>query len=155
MIRWTWSSFHDLSVQDLYAILRLRQEVFVLEQRCLYQDLDGRDQHALHLMGCDADGTLAAYLRLVEPGYRFAEPSIGRVVTRLASRATGLGKALMHEGLRMADATYPGLGNRIAAQEYLERFYTGFGYSRVGEPYDEDGILHIDMVRRPGGMPIR
>ncbi len=148
-IQWSWHRFADLTVDELYAILSLRQEVFVVEQCCAYQDVDGRDTHALHLLGLDGEKNLLAYLRLVEPGQRFTEPSIGRVITRRSVRGTGLGKALMTEALRKTDEMYAGMNNRISAQCYLERFYCGFGYVRDGEPYDEDDIPHIEMVRAP------
>jgi len=147
MIRWQWHTYRQLTTDLLYAILRLRQEVFGVEQSCAYLDLDGRDQYALHLTGQDAHGQLVAYLRIVEPGKRFPEPSIGRVVTSPQVRRAGLGKMLMVEGLRKAAEVYPGQPNRISAQQYLERFYNSFGYERVGEVYDEDGIPHVEMAR--------
>jgi ElaA protein len=147
MIRWQWHTYRQLTTDLLYAILRLRQEVFGVEQSCAYLDLDGRDQYALHLTGQDAHGQLVAYLRIVEPGKRFPEPSIGRVVTSPQVRRAGLGKMLMVEGLRKAAEVYPAQPNRISAQQYLERFYNSFGYERVGEVYDEDGIPHVEMAR--------
>jgi ElaA protein len=146
MIHWTWKTFLSLSLGELYGILRLRQEVFIVEQQSIYLDADGKDEHSLHLMGCDDAGTLVAYLRLVPPGLRFAEPSIGRVITSRTVRGSGAGKLLMAEGLQKARMQYPGEANRISAQLYLERFYAGFGYVRVGDPYVEDGILHVEMV---------
>ena len=146
-IIWQWHTYQQLTTDLLYDILRLRQEVFGVEQSCAYLDLDGRDQYSLHLTGHDADGELVAYLRLVEPGKRFPEPSIGRVVTSRSVRRTGVGKVLMAEGVRKAAGMYPGQPNRISAQQYLERFYNSFGYVRAGEVYDEDGIPHVDMVR--------
>lgn len=146
MIHWAWKTFSSLGLDELYAVMRLRQEVFIVEQRSPYLDADGKDQHSLHLMGRDEAGSLVAYLRLVPPGLRFAEPSIGRVITSLTVRGSGAGKLLMAEGLTKAREQYPGAANRISAQLYLERFYAGFGYARVGEPYDEDGILHVEMV---------
>lgn len=147
MIRWQWHTYQQLPTDLLYAILRLRQEVFSVEQSCAYLDLDGRDQYSLHLTAYDADGNLVAYLRLVEPGKRFPEPSIGRVVTSEKVRRSGVGKVLMAEGLRKAAEMYPGQPNRISAQQYLERFYNNFGYVRAGEVYDEDGIPHVEMLR--------
>jgi ElaA protein len=96
-----------------------------------------------------ADGarTLAAYLRIVDPGAKFAEPSLGRIVTAPAFRATGLGGLLVAEGIARARVLYPGLPIRIGAQQYLERFYGGFGFRTVSPPYDEDGILHVEMLR--------
>jgi ElaA protein len=147
MIRWRWHTYQQLTTDLLYAILRLRQAVFSVEQSCAYLDLDGRDQHSLHLTGHDDGGELVAYLRIVEPGRRFSVPSIGRVITSQSVRRSGVGKALMAEGLRKAAEVYPGQPNRISAQQYLERFYSSFGYVRVGEVYDEDGIPHVEMLR--------
>lgn len=147
MIRWHWYTYQQLTTDLLYAILRLRQEVFSVEQSCAYLDLDGRDQYSLHLTGYDAGGELVAYLRIVEPGRRFPVPSIGRVVTSQSVRRSGVGKMLMAEGLRKAAEVYPGQPNRISAQQYLERFYNSFGYVRAGAVYDEDGIPHVEMVR--------
>jgi ElaA protein len=124
--------------------------VFVVEQRCPYLDADGRDSHSLHLLGRNAGGELAVYLRIVEPGYRFPEPSIGRVVTRSCDRGKGWGRVLMLEGIRHCREVYPGLPIRISAQHYLEKFYNGLGFVTEGEgnPYDEDGIPHVQMILR-------
>ena len=154
MIRWSWHEFSSLHPHEMYAFLRLRQEVFIVEQECPYLDADGRDEHALHLTGHDEAGMLVAYLRIVQPGFLFAEPSIGRVITAQSVRGSGVGKLLMEEGLRKAALVYPGQANRISAQQYLERFYAGFGYVRAGDAYDEDGIPHIEMVRFPGAMTL-
>ena len=145
MINWQWLTFDALPSADLYAVLALRQQVFVLEQQCLYQDLDGHDQAAHHLLGwqivdgqCsdeehgDGKRQLAAYLRCLAPGAKYAEMSLGRVLTAPSARA-----ALQH----------PGHATRIGAQHYLERFYQSFGFATVSAPYDEDGIAHIDMLR--------
>jgi ElaA protein len=146
-IIWQWHTYQQLTTDMLYAILRLRQVVFSVEQSCAYLDLDGRDRYSLHLTGHDARGELVAYLRIVEPGKRYSEPSIGRVATSQNVRRSGVGKMLMAEGLRKATEVYPGQPNRISAQQYLERFYNRFGYERVGEVYDEDGIPHVEMLR--------
>jgi ElaA protein len=151
-IAWQWSRFAELTPGDLYALLVARGAVFVVEQRCAYLDADGMDPHAWHLLGWLRSGeerVLAAYLRLIEPGRRFAEPSLGRVLTAPAFRGRGFGRMLMREGLRQANALYPACAVRIAAQRYLERFYAEFGFRIVSEPYDEDGIAHVDMLRQP------
>lgn len=150
-IRWQWSSFDELTTHELYEILRARIAVFCVEQNCPYQDLDGVDQVSRHLVGWlpDADGRnrVVAYCRLVPPGVKFDEPSVGRVITTGAGRSVGAGREMMRRVLEHHDALHPGAGNRIGAQQYLERFYGGFGYVTVSEPYDEDGIPHVIMLR--------
>ncbi|HET9821048.1 MAG TPA: GNAT family N-acetyltransferase [Burkholderiaceae bacterium] len=145
-MRWTWHRFEQLGVDGLYDALQLRCRVFVLEQGP-YLDPDGLDRRAWHLLGRDEGGALAAYLRLVDPGAKFDEPSIGRVVTTPETRGTGLGRALVAEGVAGHDRLFPGCGNRISAQAHLERFYEAFGYRRVGEGYLEDDIPHLEMWR--------
>jgi ElaA protein len=149
MITWQWSSFADLTAAQLYAMLALRQQVFVLEQTCLYPDIDGLDPAAHHLLGWrDVDGkpALAAHLRCLAPGAKYTEMSIGRVVTSPAARGTGLGRELVAQGIALAQRLHPGHAIRIGAQAHLEAFYASFGFVTVSEPYDEDGIQHIDMV---------
>jgi ElaA protein len=167
-IHWEWRAFDELPAADLYALLQLRQAVFVVEQHCPYLDTDGYDARAWHLLGWagppspDApaargapaalatrgDGTvLAAYARLFAPGSKYADASIGRVVSNPVVRRSGLGKALMAEAVRRCAIMAPGADVRIEAQMYLQRFYEGFGFRRVSEPYEEDGIMHVTMVR--------
>jgi ElaA protein len=153
MIEWQWNSFADLSVGALYEMLALRQEVFVLEQTCLYPDIDGLDPGAYHLLGwrTGADGkrVLAATLRCLAPGAKYAEMSLGRVVTSPAARGTGLGRELVAQGIACAERLHPGHAIRIGAQAHLEAFYGSFGFVTVSAPYDEDGIMHVDMLRAP------
>jgi ElaA protein len=149
-IVWEWSRFSELSPEQLYAIVRLREAVFVVEQLCPYPDADGRDPNAWHLLGwyeLDGRRDLVAYARVFEPGVRYSEGSIGRIVTAPAVRGTGIGRALMAEGLRRTEMLMPGQRIRIAAQQRLVDFYIGFGFSVVSAPYDEDGIMHVDMIR--------
>jgi ElaA protein len=149
MITWQWSSFADLTVAQLYAMLALRQEVFVLEQTCLYPDIDGLDPAAQHLLGWrESNGKpeLVAHLRCLAPGAKYTEMSIGRVVSSPAARGSGLGRELVARGIALAQQLHPGHAIRIGAQAHLERFYAGFGFVTVSEPYDEDGIMHIDML---------
>lgn len=144
---WTWARFEQLTLDGLYDALALRCRVFVLEQGP-YLDPDGLDRHAWHLLGRDtASGELHAYARVVDAGHKFAEPSLGRVITSAEARGTGLGRALVAEALRRTDAAWPGQGNRISAQAHLERFYGAFAYAAVGTPYLEDGIPHLEMLR--------
>lgn len=147
---WQLARWRDLTVDELYAIVRLREAVFIIEQNCPYPDADGRDPLAWHLLGWrdGPDGKLlAAYARIFEPGIRYQQASIGRIVTAPDVRGTGLGRQLMVEALRRTEDLVPGQAIKIAAQRRLEKFYTGFGFSTISEPYEEDGIIHVDMMR--------
>ena len=147
---WQWSRFSELTVADLYAVVRLREAVFIVEQNCPYPDADGRDPNAWHLLGWSQRSTgraLVAYARIFEPGVRYEEASIGRVVTAPDERGTGKGRALMAEALRRIDSLMPGQPIKIAAQRRLEDFYLGLGFRTVSDPYEEDGIIHVDMLR--------
>jgi ElaA protein len=149
-IVWQWKRFADLAPAELYAILAARAEVFIVEQACAFLDLDGLDEDAWHLCGwAESDGarSLAAYLRLIAPGRKYSEPSIGRVLTTAAFRRAGLGRAAMLEGLAHASTLYPGLPIRIGAQQRLERFYREMGFDTVSAPYQEDNIAHVEMLR--------
>ena len=145
-LRWTWKRFEALSLDELYDLLALRCRVFILEQGA-YLDPDGLDRLCWHLLGHDGSGVLQAYLRVVDPGARFAEPSMGRVITSPEVRGTGAGRLLVAEGVRRIDDTWPGVDNRISAQAHLADFYGGFGYAVQGDTYLEDGIPHVEMVR--------
>ncbi|MGQ9426415.1 GNAT family N-acetyltransferase [Gilvimarinus sp. F26214L] len=147
MIKWQWSAFDALSAGELYRIIAAREAVFVVEQNCPYLDVDGVDPDAMHLIAWD-DGVLLAYMRVVKPGIKYAEPSLGRVLTSREARGRGLGRELMRRGLEQVDKLYPGMAVRISAQAYLEHFYADFGFLRVSEPYDEDGIPHLEMLKR-------
>ena len=149
-IDWQWRSFAELDGRALYAVMAARQDVFILEQQCLYPDLDGLDTDAHHLLGwtmANGEPTLAAYLRCLAPGAKYDEMSLGRVLTTQVARGAGLGYALIERGIAHAERQHPGARIRIGAQQHLERFYAGFGFKTISEPYDEDGILHIDMLR--------
>ena len=152
MLRWQWKAFAELSLDELYDVLALRQEVFVVEQRSIYQDVDGLDRASEHLLAMDeAQGTpfLAAYLRVLPPGVKFpAECSLGRVVTSPKARGRGLGRELTERGIARLVERFPGTAIRISAQHYLQRFYESLGFQAEGDVYDEDGIPHIEMVRR-------
>lgn len=158
-IAWQCERFVDLAPVALYASLKARSEVFVVEQRCVFLDMDDLDADALHLLGWTNGGSpqreavLAAYLRLIAPGRKYAEASIGRVLTTRAYRGIGLGRVLMQEGLRRAASAYPGAPLRIGAQRYLERFYASLGFRVASEPYDEDGIEHVQMLRPHCALP--
>jgi ElaA protein len=142
-LTWHVSSFDALSAAQLYAILALRQQVFVVEQRCRYLDADGVDPQCRHLWASAAPTEIYAYLRIVPAGVKFAEVSIGRVTTAPFARGIGLGRELMTRGIAAAGA----VPIRIGAQAHLERFYGELGFQRASDVYDEDGIPHIEMLR--------
>jgi ElaA protein len=147
---WQCAAFDSLTPAELYAAMELRQRVFIVEQNCPYMDADGLDSKALHLLGWnDENGRqrLVAYARLFPRRIKYAEASIGRVVTHPDVRGMGIGQELMQEAMRRVEDAGWGREIRIAAQMYLERFYEGFGFTRVTEPYLEDDIWHMDMRR--------
>jgi len=151
-VDWQWKRFAELSPAELYALLAARASVFVVEQACAFLDLDGLDVFAWHLLGwvaADEGAMLAAYLRLIDPGRKYAEPSIGRLLTTAPFRGGGLGRAAMREGLERAARLYPGCALRIGAQQRLERFYAELGFRTDSAPYFEDGIAHVEMLRAP------
>jgi ElaA protein len=141
-LRWHDRAFGELTVHELHAILALRGRVFVVEQSCAYLDPDGADAASRHIWADDA-GVIHAYLRLVPAGVKFAEISIGRVIIAPEARGTGLGKELMRRGIAAAG----GAAIRIGAQAHLEKFYAELGFVRTSEPYDDDGIPHVEMLR--------
>jgi ElaA protein len=149
-IVWQWSRFQDLRPEHLYEVVRLREGVFIVEQKCAYPDADGRDPAAWHLLGWrerDGERRLVAYARVFEPGVRYPEGSVGRVVTAPEVRRTGLGRILMAEALRRLESLAPGQPIRLAAQRHLENFYSSLGFTTASAPYEEDGIMHVDMLR--------
>jgi ElaA protein len=141
-LTWHVRTFAELSTSELYAILALRERVFVVEQKCAYQELDGRDAVCRHLWA-EQGGAIVAYLRIVPAGARFDEVSIGRVVTAPEVRGAGLGRELMIRGIAACGA----VPIRVMAQAYLEKFYAELGFARVSDLYDEDGIMHVDMIK--------
>lgn len=150
MLHWQWSSFDELSSDTLFEIIKARQEVFIVEQNCVYQDLDDLDRFSWHLIGWHQDTTekrLAAYLRVVFPGKKYPEPSVGRVLTALSLRGRGLGIELIQEAITRIEHAYPETKIRISAQQYLVKFYSKFEFVPVSKPYKEDGIPHIEMLR--------
>lgn len=146
-VEWRWWSWRDLAPDVLHDFLKLRSDVFVVEQNCVFPDMDERDRDCEHLCGHDTSGKLIAYLRLVPPGIKSGEPALGRVVVEQPARGTGLGRALMVEGLRRCAELYPGKTVKVSAQQHLEDFYNSLGFKTVGAPYLEDGIWHLDMIR--------
>jgi len=147
-LRWSWHGWAELTPDVLYAILRLRSAIFVVEQDCVFPDMDGRDPHCDHLCGW-RDGELTAYLRLVPPGVRTPEVALGRVVVAQPARGSGLGRAVMLEGLKRCAERYPRQPVKVSAQQHLEAFYQSLGFATAGQAYLEDGIWHVDMVKAP------
>lgn len=145
-MNWIVKTYEELSKEELYNLLQLRIEVFVIEQDCPYQDVDGKDQKSIHVWTNNEEGKPTAYLRIVAPGVSYSNPSIGRVLTKETERKGGLGRKLMEEGIRVCKKHYPNKTIRISAQEYLLDFYTSLGFVKVGDMYLEDDIPHIEMT---------
>lgn len=145
-IRWTHKPFVQLSAEEMYQLLRLRSEVFVVEQNCVFLDADNHDQACEHLMGWSESGLLLAYTRIVPARECFAEPSIGRVVTSPAGRGSGIGRELMMRSIALTRQLHGPGPIRIGAQCYLLDFYASLGFETVSEVYLEDGIEHVEML---------
>jgi ElaA protein len=141
---WKIAHFDDLSTRELYAVLRLRQEIFVVEQNCVYLDADGMDQNAVHIL-CWQQGELMAYLRALAPGASYPQSSVGRIVVSPLARGLKLGRELVERGIAYNLDAWPESDIRIGAQAYLQAFYTGLGFVVEGDSYIEDGIEHIHM----------
>jgi ElaA protein len=148
-LRWRWTPFSGLGPADVYELLQLRQDVFLLEQRCFYRDADGLDLRAWHGLGTAPSGELVAYARLLPPTPAHDEPSIGRVVVTPSWRAKGVGRELMKTALEASAAQFPGRAVQVSAQAHLERFYAGLGFVRSSPIYDDAGIPHCTMRRVP------
>ena len=147
-LRWQRCRFDALTVVELQHIYAARQQVFVIEQQCLYLDVDGHDESAFHLAAwSEAHRMPLAYARLLDPGVKYPEPSMGRVLTTAPARGVGLGRELVRKVISASSDAWPGHGMRISAQARLERFYLELGFEPVGTPYDEDGIPHLEMLR--------
>ncbi|MAZ26773.1 MAG: GNAT family N-acetyltransferase [Cytophagaceae bacterium] len=140
-------TYDELTKDALYDLLQLRAEVFVVEQDCPYQDVDGKDKKALHVLAY-AKGELAAYTRIFAPGDYFERASIGRVVVKQAQRKNKFGYSLMNKSIEVINNHYGNVEIEISAQEYLKKFYTSLGFDQVGEGYLEDNIPHIRMIKR-------
>jgi ElaA protein len=145
-IDWSLKKFEDLSTLELYEILRLRSEVFVVEQNCVFLDMDDKDQFSQHLQG-RIDGQLAAVVRILPPGLAYDEPSIGRVVSSPKFRRKGVGIELMKTAIEKTISLYGAVPIKIGAQLYLKKFYESFGFLQCSETYLEDDIPHIKMIR--------
>ncbi|OLY91942.1 ElaA protein [Cnuella takakiae] len=146
MLQWNCKRFEELSPAELYALLRLRSEVFVVEQNCVFLDMDNMDQGCWHLLGTNEAGELVAYTRLVPPGHIYPMASIGRVVSAPSARRTGAGRELMQESIKKVYDLFGKGDIKIGAQYYLKNFYASFGFEQVSDIYLEDGIEHIYMI---------
>lgn len=145
-LEFKWSRLESFKALELYEIIKDRESVFVVEQNCPYQETDDLDPYAWHLSGV-VEGELAAYARVVDPGIKNTQPSIGRVMTVKKFRAKGIGRALMQEAIKFTELKFPGKEIKISAQVYLQQFYESLGFQASGESFDEDGIPHIDMIK--------
>ncbi len=149
-ISWEIKPFNKLGMDVMYDILKLRVDVFVVEQRCPYNEIDGKDRHSkvLHLFGKNEDGELAAYLRILPPGLSYNEVSIGRVVVAKNSRGHGICDAMVEKAFEHISSEFPKKNIKIGAQVYLKGFYQSHGFETASDEYLEDGIPHIDMLRK-------
>jgi ElaA protein len=152
MLEWQWKSYAQLSTNELYEIIKFRQQVFIVEHNCIYNDIDDVDKLAWHLIGWNVDDpkspTLCTYLRVIGPGVKCAEVAIGRVLSARQYRGSGMGLAIMTKAIAIIEKEFPYQSIRISAQQYLPHFYAKFDFVRVSEPYDEDGIPHIEMLKK-------
>jgi len=149
-LTWRACRFDDLSVRELQYIYMARQQVFAIEQNCVYLDVDGYDEPAWHVAAWSPRHRMPlAYARLIDPGHKYAEPSMGRVITTEAARGTGLGRTLVRRVVDLSRREFAAQGLRISAQSRLERFYAAEGFVIVGERYMEDGIPHTEMLLPP------
>ncbi|SHI68293.1 ElaA protein [Mesonia phycicola] len=146
MIQIETKTFQDLSIHELYELLQLRSEVFVVEQDCVYQDIDGKDQKALHIIG-KKEGKIVAYTRCFAPGFYFEEASIGRVVVKETERTYGFGHEILKVSISEIEKKYNTSVIKLSAQQYLTNFYESHGFVQIGEGYLEDGIPHIAMIK--------
>ena len=149
-MEWILKSFKQLDVDELFELLKLRVDVFVVEQNCPYPEIDEKDRHAdtLHLFGTKKNGGLAAYLRILPPGLSFKEASFGRVVVAVQYRKQGISNTLVKKAFEIIENRWPEKNIRIGAQVYLKQFYESHDFQSVSSEYFEDGIAHIDMLRK-------
>ena len=145
-------TFQELSTIELYAIIKARQDVFVIEQNCIYPDLDNLDQHCLHLFSLltdELDCVIGTYLRILPPDLQYTQVAFGRVLTTSKARGVGAGKELVSKAIEQISSVYPSQPIKISAQLYLQDFYQSFGFETISDVYDEDGIDHISMLLQP------
>lgn len=146
MLEITIKTFQELTTEELYDLLQLRSEVFVVEQECVYQDLDGKDQKALHVIG-KKDSKIVAYTRIFKPGDYFKEVGIGRVVVGKEERQHKYGYDIMEASINAIKNHFNEVPIKLSAQCYLKKFYNNLGFKEIGEEYLEDGIPHIEMIK--------
>jgi ElaA protein len=151
-IEWQLLTFSELTSHQLYQLLALRSEVFVVEQTCPYQDIDGFDQKAWHLLGVDMskpqDDSLVAYMRIFAPEQHYQQASMGRIITKHSARGQQIGRQLVTKGIESIEQLFETSACKIQAQSYLKAFYQSFGFEQISEEYLEDDIPHIDMLRQ-------
>jgi len=145
MINWVCKPFRELTTEELYLILRLRSEVFVVEQNCVFLDMDNKDFYCDHIMGWK-ENMILGYSRIVPPGISYEESSIGRIVSSPAGRGMGVGRELMQQSIQTLYRIHGKRDIRIGAQYYLKEFYESYGFVQTGDIYPEDGISHIEML---------
>jgi len=148
-LQWETKTFHQLSTDQLFDFLKLRVDVFVVEQQCAYRELDDHDRHVetRHLSGHNESGQLIAYARLLPPGLRFPEVNLGRFVVKADFRKQGVGHQLLQAALKEISGCWPRTTIKISAQDYLQAFYAQYGFLPVSEVYLEDGIPHVEMLK--------
>ncbi len=147
MNQFTVKAFEDLSVGELYEILQLRETIFIVEQNCIYHDIDELDKQCFHVFTRDKnDQKIIAYARLVPASLKFDVPSIGRVICDKNYRGKSIGKSLMNKAIEEIRQLFKSNAIKISAQTYLFKFYSNLGFKPIGAPYDEDGIEHVDML---------
>lgn len=149
-IEWDIKTFQELESWQLFDLLQLRVDVFVVEQECAYRELDEYDRHpeTRHLSGRNEAGKLLAYARLLSPGLRYPEVNLGRFVVRADSRKKGTGHQLLQTALQEISRCWPPTPIRISAQDYLQKFYEKYGFIRISDVYLEDGIPHVEMMKK-------
>ena len=145
-MEFTAKKFEELTLSELYNLLALRTQIFVVEQQCIYQDIDNKDQKAIHVLG-KIDGQLVAYVRIFSPGDYFEKASMGRVAVHGEFRSLGLGKKIVLRAQKAVEEYYNTSSIELSAQTYLKGFYEDLGYEAIGEEYLEDGIPHIKMIK--------
>lgn len=145
---WFLRTFNELSNDELYNILKLRNAIFIVDQQCVFADIDGRDQSYCYHFFCTLNGQIIAYARIFGPGQIYQEPCLSRVCTSLDQRGKGIGKELLKRALDEMSRLFPGQSIRIDAQLYLKAFYESFGFKIDSDPYIEDGIEHIRMIKK-------